>query len=410
MRVKEKTLLFPNPAGATSAYQYSYYGKAAGPDKVRIRYLDVADDIFEGGTIAFSADNGQTWKDERPHGAARRTDAGMLRTFEGLGFVDPVNGLLLNLYLEGLFTGLNSHEGFLQYYLKYRVSNDGGRTFLVDEQVIQQDPPGHPGTYTPQHPLESVTIGHNAICMSANLPLVRAPQGHLVACVMISLPGEDGQPANPGGGMSWMEEQILFGQWRDDQSGRIDWTCGPRLAISPHLSTRGLDESTLALLPDGRLLLVMRGSNGGTRDTNFDIPGRKWHSFSVDGGLNWSEPAVWTYHDGAEFYSPASMSLLVPHSNSRLYWFGNISPHNTRGNHPRYPLVCVEVHPESGLLLRDSLFVLEDRSPGESELLQLSNFSVHEDRANGDLLMELPYFFPLNDVWTADTFCYRVEV
>jgi len=404
MRLKSKTLVFPTPSGATSAYEYSYYGKAAGVDKVRVRYLDVADDIFDDGTISFSDDNGETWGDERPHGNAVQPARGTLRRFDGLGFVDPANGLLLNLYLEGEFTGLNSLEGMSQYYLKYRVSADGGRTSLVDERVIQR------GDYTPEHPCEHVWIGRNCLCMPANQSMVRAPQGHLVACVSISVLGPDGALCNPGGGFTWLEELILMGRWRMDGSGRIDWECGPRFGIAPELSTRGLDESTMALMPDGRLLLVMRGSNGGARDPEGTIPGRKWYSLSADGGFTWSAPVPWRYHDSELFYSPASMCVIVRHSNGNNYWIGNICPDNPLGNHPRYPLLCGQIDPQSCLLRRDTLFTVDTRQPGEPELLQFSNFSVHEDRPTGDLLLNIPRFLPQGESWTGDTYLYRIEV
>jgi len=403
MRLAGRTLLYPTPPGATTAYEYSYYGKAAGLNKVRVRYLDVADDIFDNGTISFSDDNGETWGEERPHGNAVKTARGTLRRFDGLGFIDPVNGLLLNLYLEGLFTGLNSLEGMSQYYLNYRVSADGGRTSLVDERVIQQG-------YTQEHPCEHVWIGRNCMSMPANQSMVRAPQGHLVVCASITISGPDGTLYNPGGGFTWSEELILIGRWRDDGSSHIDWECGPRLAIGPELSTRGLDESTMALLPDGRLLLVMRGSNGGAHDLEGKIPGRKWHSISADGGFNWSAPAPWSYHDGELFYSPASMCVILRHSNGNYYWFGNICPENPLGNHPRYPLVCVQVDPQSCLLRRETLFTVDTRLPGEPELLQYSNFNVHEDRVTGEMIVDIPRFMPEGESWTGDSYEYRIEV
>ncbi|MHB9108580.1 MAG: hypothetical protein ACYDCO_16105 [Armatimonadota bacterium] len=399
MRLTSTTLLYPTPPGATSAYEYHYYGKATGREKVRVRYLDVADDIFDGGTVAFSTDNGATWGDERPHGNAVKTERGTLRFFDGLGFVDPVNGLLLNLYLEGLFTGMSSLEGLSQYYLKYRVSADGGRTSLVDERVIQRG-------YTPEHPCEHVWIGRNCMTMPANQSMVRTAQGHLAACISISVPGEDGGLYNPGGGFTWLEELILIGRWRED--GRIDWECGPRLAISPEHSTRGLDESTMALMPDGRLLLVMRGSNGGAHDPEGKIPGRKWYSLSSDGGFTWSAPAAWRYHDGELFYSPASMCVIVRHSNGNYYWFGNICPENPLANHPRYPLLCGQVDPDSCLLRRDTLFTVDTRRPSDPELLQFSNFSVHEDRVTHELVVDMPRFLPEGERWTGDTYEYRI--
>lgn len=410
MHLRSKTLVFPTPPGATSAYEYSYYGTATGLDKVRLRYLDVADDIFDGGTISFSTDNGVSWSGTRPHGDAVRTEQGTLRTFDGLGFLDPVNGLLVNLYLEGLFTGLNSLEGMSQYYLKYRVSRDGGRTFLVDERVIQRDPSGKPGTYSAAHPIESVWIGRNCMCIPANQSMVRAAQGHLVVAAMESALDEQGELSNPGGGFTWLEERILLGHWRGDGSGHLDWECGPRLALSPQQSTRGLDESAMTRLPDDRLLLVMRASNGGAHDQDFRIPSYKWFSISEDGGYSWSDPRPWTYDDGERFYSPASMSVIVRHSNGNYYWFGNICPENPRANHPRYPLVCVQIDPQSCLLRRETLFVVDTRKPGEPELLQYSNFNVHEDRVTGELIVCMPRFMPAGDSWTGDTYLYRIAV
>jgi len=400
MRLISKTLLFPTPPGATSAYEYHYYGAATGVEKVRVRYLDVADDIFDGGTLAFSTDNGASWGDERPHGNAVKTERGTLRSFDGLGFVDPVNGRLVNLYLEGHFTEMNSLEGMSQYYLKYRVSADGGRTSLVDERVIQQG-------YTSEHPCEPVWIGRNCMTMPANQSMLRAPQGHLVACISISVPGEDGGLYNPGGGFTWLEELILIGRWRED--GVIDWECGPRLAIAPELSTRGLDESTMALLPDGRILLVMRGSNGGAKDPEGKIPGRKWYSISGDGGFTWSAPEPWRYHDSELFYSPASMCVIVRHSNGNYYWVGNICPVNPLANHPRYPLLCGQIDSDTCLLRRDTLFVVDTRHPGDPELLQFSNFNVHEDRMTHELIIDIPRFMPEGESWVGDMYEYRIE-
>lgn len=406
MRLVSKNVTYACPPHASSAYEYTYYGSRRGRDKVRLRFLDVSDDIFDAGSLAFSPDNGASWPESRPHLGARKTTEGTLRRFEGLGFVDPENGLLLTLHLEGLFRKDNSLEGMSQYYLNYRVSADGGKTALLDERVIQKGP------YTPEHPCEHVWIGRNAMSIPNNPPIVRTREGHLVASIMISTLGPDGNYHNPGGGFTWLEELILFGRWREDAgtSGKIEWELGPRIALPPEKSTRGLDEATLATMPDGRLLLVIRGSNGGSKDPEFRIPGRKWACVSSDSGRSWSEPAPWGYAEGSLFHSPASMSQILRHSNGTYYWIGNISPENPRGNGPRFPLVMLALDPASLRPIRESTFVVDTRGPDDPEVLHLSNFAAHEDRADGTILLEMPRLYRKKDgKYTGDTYRYRIE-
>ena len=87
---------------------------------------------------------------------------------------------------------------------------------------------------------------------------------------------------------------------------------------------------------------------------------------------------------------------------------------NPKGNRPRYPLVLVEVNRESGLVLRDSLHVLDDRQEGEHEMLTLSNFYARADRKTGELLVFLPRFFAKTfegqERWTAPLMQLRVAV
>ncbi|NQU11154.1 hypothetical protein HQ590_10215, partial [bacterium] len=138
MKLLSKTLVFPNPPGVTTAYEYEYYSQPTGFDKVRLRFLDISDDIFDRGSQSFSNDNGRTWGDERPHLMGRKSPEATLRRFDGVGWVDPIEGKMLTLYLEGLFRHDRSLEGMQQYYLNYRVSADGGRPSLVDARAIQQ--------------------------------------------------------------------------------------------------------------------------------------------------------------------------------------------------------------------------------------------------------------------------------
>jgi hypothetical protein len=94
---------------------------------------------------------------------------------------------------------------------------------------------------------------------------------------------------------------------------------------------------------------------------------------------------------------------------------GNICARNPAGNRPRYPIVLGEVDLESGLLIRDSVTVLDDRRPGEDERLTLSNFYVREDRETGELLLHLPRFFAQADDrtaggWATDLYLDRIAI
>jgi len=399
LKLLSKTLVFPNPPGVTTAYEYEYYARPTGVDKVRLRFLDVSDDIFDGGSLSFSTDNGRTWRDERPHLMGKKYGEATLRRFDGVGWVDPVEGKLVTLYLEGLFRKNQNLEGMQQYYLNYRVSGDGGRTSLVDERAIQQG-----AEFGAEHPFQDVWVGRNAVTMSLIPPIVRTKQGHLCLVVSRTILGPDGRYHNPGSGFTWLQEMVLVGRWR--RRSRIEWKPVASLSLPPAQSTRGLDESTLTQMPDGTLLLVMRASNDGEGK----IPGYKWHATSPDGGLTWSEVKPWVYAGGSPLYSSASMCQIVKHSNGKYYWLGNISQDNPRANLPRDVLYIGEIDPTALGLRKETLFVIDRVGPDDPQETQLSNFYAHEDRETGELVLTMPYLTRREGAWVGDTYRYRVAV
>ena len=150
----------------------------------------------------------------------------------------------------------------------------------------------------------------------------------------------------------------------------INWNLSQPVVGDPAKVTRGMDEPTLAEMPDGRILMVCRGSN----DTKPSLPGYKWYSVSSDDGSTWTTPSPWTYSDGSSFYSPSSCSQLVETSQGKYFWIGNIVPNNPSGNLPRYPLVIGEVDPATMLLEKDTVTTIDDLGAGDSSSLELSNF------------------------------------
>lgn len=399
MKLKSKEVVSHPSQEGNIAFENAYYTRPSGFDKIRSQVQMIRSDIADPEAFSFSTDNGRTWS--QPHvRPIEQPENGTLRVWDSPGFIDPINGLLLNIVMEGVLANDAPIDGMTSYYLKYRVSNDGGHTILHEEPIIQRG-----GKHSTENPFEGVWAGRNALMSSVDGSLQRTPHGHLILATMITPLGPDGTYFNPCNATSYSEVAIIFGCWQAD--GRIEWELGPRLANPPERSTRGAIEPTMALLNDGRIFMVLRGSN----ETNLELPGHKWFTVSADGGRSWSDIQPWRYSNGEAFFSPSSCSQLLRHSSGKLFWFGNICPENPQGNEPRHPLVAGEVDETSLTLKEDTLFEVQGFDPDGPGYQQYSNFSVHEDRENGDLLMYLTSLF-IDDAGaeSGDAYLYRLEL
>ena len=331
-----------------------------------------------------SLDNGLTWTSLPP---VPDFTAGLpygYRRNPVTAVVDPNTERIVTIVNSLDTDGLdpNYHEPAIaqkEYYLRYRVSEDGGRTWLFDEPII------HTGAgYSKDHPFDGLDIGSNAFYLGDRgcIPLV-TDTGRILVPMQATIQDDDGGLYNPAGQNTFTEVFVGLGTWSDDS--RIEWTDSERVNVDPALSTRGMIEPTLAQMPDGRILMVMRGSNSGSSGT----PGRRWVSISEDDGETWTQPQPWTYDDGQAFYSPSSMSTLFTHSSGRVFWVGNLCPSNPSGNSPRYPVVMGEVDPDSLTLLRDSVIQVDNVRPEDAGLgrIDMSHFSAVEDRETEEVLL-----------------------
>ena len=61
-------------------------------------------------------------------------------------------------------------------------------------------------------------------------------------------------------GMGYLQCGALIGRWNEAEN-RFSWDFGDWVTVPLEVSTRGLYEPSHALLPDGRILMVCRGSN-----------------------------------------------------------------------------------------------------------------------------------------------------
>jgi hypothetical protein len=384
--VSETVVATPPPGSGWSAWAYSFYIRGQGSDKMYLGFNQPpgTEDALQWRSRT-STDNGANWTDWAPYsaGAARGPYP---------GWVDPNNGWLLQM--------VSWDSPTTCYALGYRVSDNGGQTFAVDRQVIQTG-----SQYDASHPADGVWAGKNAMIIGANscVPIhTRGENGKVLVPVNIQLLNADGSRYLPGGAGDYYDSAVLIGSWHGDKT--LSWELSQPVQANPTLTTRGLCEPTVAQMPDGRILMVMRGSNEG----NVSLPGRKWYSVSNDGGMNWSTPEPWTYSDGSDFYSPSSCSQLLQHSSGKYYWIGNICDHNPNGNDPRYPLVIGQVDPDSLMLIEDTVTLIDTLGgePGDNSSLQLSNFRAHEDRVTHEIILDVPRYLG----GAGDAYCYRIAV
>ncbi len=346
-----------------------------------------------------SDDNGRRWTE---HQTTPDFSAGLpfgYRRERGTAVLDSRNGRLLVLFNSLDTPGLDPKAieppiSLNEYYLRYRVSGDGGRTWMFDERI------NHTGRdFSDKHPFDGIELGKNSLFLGDNgcAPLVTRT-GRILVPAQATILGPDGKLLNPLGQTTFTDVFVILGKWRDD--GRIEWTASPRVNVDVSLSTRGMIEPTLAEFKDGRILMVMRGSNAGRAD----IPGRRWFSISSDDGSTWSPPQPWTYDDGEPFFSPSSMSVLATHSSGRVFWLGNVSKTNTNGNDPRLPVVLGEVDPASLRLIRRSVLEVDTKRPEDDQRgrellgdfrgqLDLSHFHVMEDRESHEFVLTYPRAF-----------------
>jgi len=349
--------------------------------------------------IRHSRDHGHTWTAPVEMRTGERRPEGMLRRHPRAGFVDP-QGRYIEFWNEGVLHSDDPLEGLRNWNIYYRVSLDGGAHFGPRYQVI------HSGSeFDAAHPLPGVWTGKNCV-MLGDMPCapLSAPGGRLLLPVQITPLAPDGTLYNPAGGYTYTDAAVLHGHWDGD---RLRWEMSELVKGDPARATRGMDEGTLAFLEDGRLLMVLRGSNNPGKD----LPGYRWFSTSSDGGHRWTKPEPWTYSDGTPFYSPSACSQLLRHSSGRLFWLGNITPENPHGNRPRYPFVIGEVDRRGGRLIRDRVRVVDALQAGEDPILSLSNFFAYEDRRTRKIALHMTRLFAGGaGPWAGDAYVYHVSV
>ncbi|MGD9128054.1 MAG: sialidase family protein [Planctomycetia bacterium] len=354
-----------------------------------------------------STDNGRTWSDFEPidevitHVNGTRICWGMFAAT-----YDPASKAMVAIWLRQ-----TKHKGIYYNHCFIRLSHDNGRTW--GEPYLLRYEKG--SDFDPDDPFKKDFLEHNScypcqnICPRQDGSLLLAGSCCHVPDDAPDLnsekipPGFKGTPAHGryGGANNFV------GRW-NAKTKKYDWTSSNVVWVPRNVSSRGLSEPAVAELKDGRLLTIYRCSN--VRLNSKQQPGRKRYTISTDGGKTIGPPRELTYDDGTQFYSPSSYHRLIRHSQTgKLYWIGNLSPHPAKGNSPRYPLVIAEMDEQKVALKKNTVTLIDTRRDGESAKLQLSNFSLLENRETHALEILLPRLgADPKDFWGSDAYKYTL--
>jgi hypothetical protein len=385
-----RELFLRSPGKGTAVMADAYYTALSGGAMVSIEHRYSRSDTVDVAYYRYSKDHGRTWGPAIERKTGEKRPEGMLRRHPRTAIVDPTTGQFIEFWIEGVLPTDNPLEGMQQWNVYYKLNG-------TVHQVI------HKGAeFNARHPLPGVYTGRNMVMLGdvASVPIAAGDGSIVLPCIITTLDAA-GKIYNPTGGYTYTAAVVLHGRWKGK---RLTWRSSEVVEGDPKKCTRGMDEPTLATLADGRLMMVMRGSN----DRNLSLPGYKWVSHSKDGGYHWTEPKPWTYQSGEPFFSPSACSQLLRHSNGKLYWLGHITKTNPKGNRPRYPVYVGEVDRNSGLLIRDSLVLIDDRQEGEDEILVLYSPYCREDRQTGQIAIHLSRLFAFKDGWVGDAMLYRL--
>ena len=400
LKLAGKRVFAKSPAKGVAGLGYCWYVRPTGVEMEAVFATQTASDKNDKKWRRRSSDNGKTWGKSEKIEFIRKTPEGVYRIYSRPPDVDPHTGRLIRLSNRVCLPTDKIGEAASRWTMWYEVSLDGGKTYTPARQIVGDG-------FTPDHPFEPIFAGKNGYMLGDQTCVpIFLPDGTILVPIQIAELDSKGdlfQPHNT----PFYQSRVLIGRWKNTKT--ISWEISGPARLSPDETTRGAFEPTLARVPDGRILMVLRGSN--MRKT--ELPGYRWYSVSCDSGRTWSEVRPWTFTNGERFFSPSSCSQLIAHSSGRLFWLGNICGKNPDGNLPRRPFVIGEVDQKSLLLKKETLLTIDDLQPGENSRLNLSNFHAFEDRATHEIVFCMPRWFAKRTApsdWTTSTYLYRIRV
>lgn len=412
MKVLTKKVYMEKPKERTGVSCNTYY-TGNGMDIMKLYSYIHKSDTTDVSFKEFSSDNGKTFGASITVTTEKKVENGTLRNYMRSPIVDKKRDRLITFGISGVLPTDDPLEGLKWWHVYYMVSTDGGKSNIVEEPVILQG-----DEFSKIHPVTDVFEGKNSVMIgdTTELAIITSRQrkqednDHILLPVQITPIGPDGSYYNPGGGYTYHYSAVIRGDILDD--GHITWTgISNKISNEPTLSTRGSIEPTIVEFDDGTILMVLRGSNGGTKDLDHKIKGYRWYSISTNGGKTFSNVKPWLYDTNEHFYSPSSCSQLLRHSSGKIYWIGNISPSNPKANMPRNPIFIGEVDKSSLLLKKDTLLEIDSVKGTQSSDTTFSNFYAREDKQTGRILLHItPFHQTPDNIFGSHAYIYDIEV
>jgi hypothetical protein len=418
-----RELCEPSPGPGRSVSRHQSY-RDRGLRRVEKRSVtgeaDYANEIY----VRYSEDNGKSWGewiDRYAKTYHRKEGREMIWHRPETGVYNPVHGHYAAITLQRIFLG-DHHDCYKRFWGNGEATWTD-HTFLhvstdleqwTDELVTYE--PG--ASFDPDRWAVDGYTHVNEAYAGSNLEVL--PDGDIIfpicanvaACCRIL--GVDVREVFPSCPQIMHGLIVIRGHW----NGRAyDLTPSRPVVISDLKSSRGCNEPLVLPIGGGRIIAVFRGSNviseGFSTRIEEGTPAHKWFCFSDDGGKTFTEAVPWHFDDREVCYSPATISHFLRSSrNGRAYWFGNLTGHDTYGNSPRYPLVFAAVNEKTGFLEKMTLRVIDDRDPAvDSEKMQLSNFTLLEDRETGTIELDVTRLGANpDDFWGSSAYRYYIEV
>ncbi len=413
----------PGPSKCVSRSQ-SYPG--TGLRRMETRSVTSESDFSNEIYGRYSEDNGRTWSDWKDRYAQSYTSSGdmeMIWSTPQVGVHNPVHDHFVALNMQRVFLE-NHHDAYSKFWGQGAASFSDHSFLWVsrdleqwDRQMVQYEPGEE---FDSENWAAAGYVGANEAYSGCNIEIL--PEGDIIfpvganvaACCRIL--GLDVGEVFPSCPQIMHGLLVVRGTWNPN-TGRYDLSPSRPAVISDLKSSRGVDEPTILALTSGRIVVAFRGSNVISENWSTRIqkgtPAHKWYTYSDDGGRTFSDPVPWHFDTGEVFYSPATISRFLRWGKTgKAYWFGNITGPEAYGNSPRYPLAMAEVDEETGFLKNDTRTIIDDRDPEtQPERLQLSNFSLLEDRETGKIEL---YVTKLGadpeDQWRSNAYRYFIDV
>jgi len=418
----EKYLHIPSPDSLTATTaRVSYIGE--GLLRRERRANASSSDWSDTHRMRFSTDNGRNWSPwqliyhKAPELNGFVQSGGPSQN--GTGPLDPASGMLIKPVFQRIISGDPREAMHTVWSGDRRFSDHGFYQLSADNGASWDD--GHLLKYEKGPDYDPENWGDPEFFRTNEMyigDLCIHSKGNVVIAATIPVPYHDEEDEKvPVVFPSTYREgcvagAICFvGNW-NKRKKEYTWRTSNRIFLPRKVSTRGLVEINISELRDGRLLLIMRGSNVGL--DSLECPGRKWISVSNDGGITWGEITDLRFDTGEQFYSPATFAeTLRSTATGKLYCFLNINEVPPLGNGPRYPLQVAEIDEENVCLIKETVTFIDERNPMlDSRYLQLSNFGLLEDRESQHIELYLTRLGERGGrpkTWDADTYRYIIR-